>query len=104
MKFQPKPYVGIDEDRFGGMTAKGKIIRDAWIFGILDESETCKGWLFQGIEDLHHKVNDEWDKYGCSVSSLPPEIRERHDRIHAEAITKARELGWSGELETEDEA
>ena len=33
-------YVGIDDDYFGGMTPIGTIIRDAWVFGILPESET----------------------------------------------------------------
>jgi hypothetical protein len=101
MKMKPKPYVGVDEDMFGGMTANGRIIRDAWVFELIPETETCKGWLVQGIQELHQKVNDEWDKYGCSVSSLPPELRERHERIHGEAIKKARESGWSGEIETE---
>ena len=39
-----KRYVGIDKDINGGMTTTGKIIRDAWIFGILPETETCEGW------------------------------------------------------------
>ena len=47
-----KRYVGIDKDINGGMTTTGKIIRDAWIFGILPETETCEGWLPQGIETL----------------------------------------------------
>lgn len=47
-----KRYIGIQNDINGGMTATGKIIRDAQIFGIIDESETCEGWLSQGIEQL----------------------------------------------------
>ena len=103
MKMKAQPYVGIDKDRFGGMTDKGKVIRDAWVFELIPETQTCEGWLEGGIEDLHQKVNGEWDKYGCMVSSLPPEIRERHERIHGEAIKKARELGWSGDFEVDDE-
>ena len=93
-------YVGIHNDMFGGMTTIGKTIRDAWVFELIPETETCAGWLPQGIESLTHKVNDEWDKYGCLVSRLPPELFERHQRIHDEAVRKARELGWDGEYET----
>ena len=99
MASKPDKYVGIDNDINGGMTTIGKIIRDAWVFEIIPETETCKGWLYQGIDDLRQKVDDEWDKYGCLVSSLPPELRERHERIHNEAIKKAREHGWNGDFE-----
>ncbi len=100
---KPDKYVGINNDIYGGMTPIGKIIRDAWVFGIIPESETCEGWLPAGIENLMKKVNDEWDKYGCLVSNLPEALRERHARIHGEAFEKARAAGWSGELETGDE-
>lgn len=95
----PDKYVGINNDINGGMTSIGKIIRDAWVFGLIEETETCENWLFQGVNDLMHKVNDEWDKYGCLVSNLPDDLRERHTRIHNEAIKKAKEAGWSGEDE-----
>ena len=97
---KPKTYVGIDEDMFSGMTSIGKIIRDAWVFGLIPETETCKGWNAQGIDALLDKVNTEWDKYGCLVSLLPDELRQRHERIHGEAVKKAKEQGWDGEFET----
>jgi len=100
---RPDRYVGIDKDVNGGMTTIGKIIRDAWVFGLLDEAETCKGWNLAGIDSLLDKVTKEWDKYGCLVSHLPPELFERHQRIHGEAVVKARAAGWSGETETDDE-
>ena len=103
MANKPEKYVGIDNDINGGMTSIGKIIRDAWVFGILDESETCEGWNLQGIDALLQKVNDEWDKYGCLVSRLPEELFERHQRIHDQAVERARAVGWSGEMETGDE-
>lgn len=96
-------YVGIDEDLFAGMTNIGKVIRDAWVFGLIPETETCKGWNNQGIEALLQKVDAEWDKYGCLVSGLPEELFERHQRIYSDAVRKAREQGWSGEFETDDE-
>ena len=100
---KPDTYVGIHKEVNGGMTTIGKIIRDAWVFGIISESETCEGWNLQGIDALLQKVNVEWDKYGCLVSRLPEELFERHQRIHGEAVKTAREAGWSGEFETSDE-
>lgn len=95
----PKRYVGIDKDINGGMTATGKIIRDAWIFGLLPETETCEGWLAQGIEALWEKVNAEWEKYGFRVGAMPEDLRERFLRIQAEAMARAKAAGWSGEGE-----
>jgi len=86
------------------MTTIGRIIRDAWVFGLLDETETCEGWNLAGIDALLQKVNVEWDKYGCLVSRLPPELRERHQKIYDEAIANAKAAGWTGEVETDDEA
>ena len=96
-------YVGIDKEVEVGMSAIAKVIRDAWVFGILEETETCGGWNFARIDDLVDKVNKEWDKYGCLVSQLPTELREKHKRIHDKAIAEAKSLGWIGEVETDDE-
>ncbi len=100
---KPDKYVGIDADLFGGMTTIGKTIRDARVFGLIPESETCQGWNLAGIDALLQKVNAEWDKYGCLVSHLPESLFERHRRIHGEAVAKARALGWNGEFETHDD-
>ncbi|NOZ10557.1 MAG: hypothetical protein GXP09_05930 [Gammaproteobacteria bacterium] len=100
---KPDRYVGINNDLNGGMTSIGKIIRDAWVFELIDESETCEGWNLAGIDILLQKVNTEWDKYGCMVSQLPESLAKRHRKIHDKAIQKARDAGWSGEYETGDE-
>ena len=102
MKLSGK-YGGLNNDINGGMTAVGKIIRDAWVFGLLDETETCEDWDLARLYVLLDKVNIEWDKYSCSVSQLPEDLFERHQRIYNEAIRLAKEAGWSGEKETEDE-
>jgi len=99
MSSKPKFYVGINNDINGGMTTIGKLIRDAWVFELLPETETCLGWTFQGIDDLLRKVNTEWDKYSCMVSHLPPELAARHQQIHDAAIASAKKTGWSGESE-----
>lgn len=100
---RPDKYVGIDNDLFEGMTTIGKVIRDARVFGLIDDKETCEGWNLAGIDALMSKVNTEWDKYGCLVSNLPEELFERHQLIHGEAIEKAKAAGWNGDYETGDE-
>ncbi|HHO58617.1 MAG TPA: hypothetical protein ENJ64_00140 [Thiotrichales bacterium] len=100
---KPDKYVGIDNDVNGGMTTIGKIIRDAWVFGLIPETETCENWNLAGIDALLDKVNAEWDKYGCLASNLPDELFQRHQRIHGDAVERARTAGWSGEAETGDE-
>jgi hypothetical protein len=95
-------YPGIDADLYGGMTDIGRIIRDAWVFGLLAESETCAGWNYGRIEQLYDHVHAEWERYDHLVSRLPPELRERHERIHAEAVRRARAAGWSAEPGEDD--
>lgn len=95
----PRRYVGIDKDINGGMTETGRIIRDAWVFGIIPEEETCEGWLSGGIEDLWQKVHAEWEKYGFRVGGLPDDLRARFLAIHDEAVVRAKTAGWSGDDE-----
>jgi hypothetical protein len=97
-----KRYQGIDKDPTGAMNPTGNIIRDAWVFGLIPETETCEGWLIQGIDALYDKVTREWEKYGHLVSNLPPELAQRHQRIYQQAIREAREKGWNPELDETD--
>lgn len=92
-------YVGIENDLFGGMTDQGRIIRDAWVFGILPESEGCKGWAVGQIQELYEKVHAEWKKHGLIPSQLPDELRVRYFRLYEQAVKRAREHGWDPELE-----
>jgi len=100
---RPSEYIGVQNDDNGGMTTIGKIVRDAKVFGLIDDNETCEGWNFARMDTLLDKVNKEWDKYGCMFSSLPVELRQRHEKIHGEAMVNAKNAGWSGEDETDDE-
>jgi len=95
-------YVGIDKDPKGAMNPTGNIIRDAWVFGLIPETETCAGWTVQGVDALYDKVTAEWDKYGHLMSSLPEALRERHQRIYSDAVSRARALGWNPELGDDD--
>lgn len=102
MRQKKEPYAGIDQDIDGGMTAAGRIIRDAWAFGILPETETCAGWNTQRLDELWGKVHEEWDKYGHQVNNLPEDVREKYMRIQREAFDRARAAGWDASLDNDD--
>ncbi len=104
MSFKNNCYVGLDNDLYGGMTSVGKIIRDAQVFGLLDEAETCEGWKLSRFDALLVQVDAEWDKYACMVSQLPDDLFQRHQKIHGEALTRAKAAGWSGQVETGPES
>jgi hypothetical protein len=99
---QIKRYPGIDKDPTGAMNPTGNIIRDAWVFGLIPETETCAGWLVQGIDALYDKVTAEWEKYGHLVSNLPADLREKHARIYDAAIERAKHMGWDPTLGEDD--
>ena len=99
---QHKLYPGIDNDVHSGMTDIGKIIRDAWMFGILPETERCVNWDYGRIEKLYDQVHVAWQPYGHLASRLPDDLREKHSRIYSEAIERARKAGWNVELGDND--
>jgi len=99
-----KTYAGIDKDEGGGMSPTAKIVRDAWAFGLIPETETCEGWRVHQIEALWVQVNSEWDKYGFRVGAMPPEVQERYLRIQKAAVDRAKAAGWSGAQELEDDS
>lgn len=76
------------------MSLMGTIIKDAWLFGLVPETETCAGWDVHRIQILYEKTQKAWDEYGCLASNLPPELKEVHARIHAAAIERAKAMGW----------
>jgi len=90
-------YIGIYNDQHGGLTCAGKIVRNAWIFGLLPESESCVGWGAAEIERLWWQVDAVWENYDYLASNLPDELRKRFNRIHNEALERARADGWSGD-------
>lgn len=95
-------YPGIDKDSYGGMTPIGRIIRDAWVFDLIPETETCVNWSHDRLEKLYDQVTAAWQPYGHLAGRLPDALRARHERIYAEAIRRARELGWNAELADDD--
>ncbi len=100
--FDPKQnYVGINNDLYGGMTPTGTIIKDAWLFDILPQTETCEGWSRGHLQDLYEKVFRAWEPYGHLVSLLPDELKRKHKAIHDEAVKLARDAGWDPDLSHE---
>lgn len=96
-----KKYEGIHNDLYGGMTQTGSIIKDAWLFKLLPEEETCEGWTVGQMQVLYEQVYAAWEPYGHMVSRLPDDLKQRHQQIHDAAIKRARELGWDPDLSHE---
>lgn len=95
-------YVGIDQDENEGLTHLGRIVRDAWIFNLIPETETCSGWSTGQMQVLYEKVYEAWEPYAHLPSRLPDTLRERHARLYSEAITNAKKKGWDTELKEDD--
>jgi len=97
------PYPGIDQDTDGGMTDRGRILRDAWVFGLVPETETGAGWRRTQFETLWVKVEDAWRQYDFRVANLPDDVRARFDRIQTEAVARARAAGWDPDEGLDDD-
>src|SRR5688500_3038417 len=95
-------YVGIDQDDNEGLTHLGRIVSDAWVFGILPETETCVGWSSTQMQVLYEKVYAAWEPYAHLPSRLPDELRDRHTRLYTQAIANAKKKGWDTELKDDD--
>jgi hypothetical protein len=52
--------------------------------------------IFGGMTPIGTIIRDAW------VFGLPPDLRERHQRIYEAAVQKAKALGWDPELNDED--
>lgn len=91
-------YAGIDKDTNGGLTHLGRVVRDAWVFGILPETETCAGWDAARMQNLYEKVYAAWMPYAHLPSRLPDTLRKRHMELYDTAISDARLKGWNAEL------
>lgn len=99
---QNQEYVGIHDDKFGGMTHLGLIVKDAWVFGLVPDTETCAGWSPDRMQILYDRVSAAWEPYGFLPSRLPPDLRKRHTKIHEEAVSNARGRGWDPILGEDD--
>ncbi len=91
-------YPGIYQDDNGGLSPWGQVILDAWIFGLLPEGEQCIGWEMGRLQGLYEKVYHAWEPYGHLPSRLPPELGERHARLYAAIVERARAAGWEPDV------
>lgn len=97
-----RQYVGVHQEAQGGMSPTGILIRDAWVFGLIPETETGTGWTPGRLEDLYNQVFRAWEPYGHLPSRLPEGLRERHRRIYTEAVAHAQRTGWDPSLDHEE--
>lgn len=95
-------YAGVDDDENEGLTHLGRIVRDAWVFGIIPESETCTGWSTSQMQNLYEKVHAAWEPYAHLPSRLPDDLREKHALLYGKAIQRAKSKGWDAELGEDD--
>jgi hypothetical protein len=79
------------------------MIRDAWVFDILPETEDCSGWTAQRLDDLYDQVAKAWEPYGNLPSQLPPDLREKHARIFQQALELAKTKGWNADDSLRDD-
>ncbi len=93
-----RTYTGTEHDSQGGLTHLGRIVRDAWVFGLLPETETCVGWDAARMQGLYEQVYAAWEPYAHLPSRLPDGLRQRHEQLYSQAIAAARKQGWNAEL------
>ncbi|MCW8851163.1 MAG: hypothetical protein OQK44_00740, partial [Gammaproteobacteria bacterium] len=79
------------------------MIRDAWVFDILPETEDCSGWTAQRLDALYDQVAKAWEPYGHLPSQLPPDLREKHARIFQQALELAKTKGWNADDSLRDD-
>lgn len=95
-------YAGIDHEEHHGMTMTGRIIRDAWVFGLLPEGDGFAGRGPGELQNLFEAVHKAWEPYGQLPSRLPPDLAQHHARIHAQALERAKAMGWTADLAEDD--
>lgn len=95
-------YAGVDQDENNGLSHLGRVVRDAWVFDILPESETCAGWSGSQMQNLYEKVYAAWEPFAHLPSRLPEALQQRHSQIYEQAIKTAKHKGWNAELDEDD--
>lgn len=94
-------YPGFYNDTHG-ITQLGRVVLDAWVFGLLSEAEDCTGWDLGRMQNLMNQVDLKWDEFGNLPSQLPPELLTRHTQLYRDAMARAAGRGWDPELGDED--
>lgn len=94
-------YPGYMQDGHG-MTVLGRLVLDAWLFGVLPREQDCAGWDLGRMQGLMQQVQEKWDENGLFPGRLEPGLRQRHEELYAWATERARGLGWNPALGDDD--
>jgi hypothetical protein len=97
-----RPRLGVASAPDHGVTMTGRIIRDAWVFGLLPEGDGYAGQTAADMQRLYDGVHQAWAPYGQLPSRLPPELAERHARIHREALPRSTDPDWQPSMRDAD--
>ena len=95
-------YSGLKNDANGGMTHFGQMVKDAWVFGLIPDTQDCTGWDNGQMQVLYERICEQWEPYAGLPSNLPEELKKRHARIYQDAIAFAKQNGWNPELGEDD--
>ena len=98
MKDNSLTYSGFNEDAHG-ITMLGRIVLDAWLFGLIPRDQDCAGWDLPRMQTLMGQIEAKWDQFGNLPSHLPDDLRQRHAELYAWATERARLRGWNPELD-----
>jgi hypothetical protein len=94
-------YAGFHHDSHG-LTQLGRVVLDAWVFGLLPREQDCQGWDLGRMQGLMQQVQQHWDLHGGLPSRLPPDLLARHTEYYEWALARARERDWNPEEEVDD--
>src|SRR4051794_7917166 len=95
-------YEGIYNDEASGLTRLGRIVMDAWVFEIINSSETCAGWDAVRMQALEQQVAAAWAIYDNKASNLPDDLRMRHAMIYEHAMMRGQDQGWDATIDGDD--
>lgn len=103
VRHRQRLYPGYDNDPNLGMSQEAKLIRQAWAFDLLPESEKCVNWRVDQFEELWDKVNSVWEKAEFRLENLPDEVQKRYMDLQNSAFEAARQQGWDPNKLIEDD-
>ena len=78
-------YCGLLDDEDGGLTPLGRTVMEAWVFGLIPETQTCVGWTAGQMQELV----DGYIRHG-SLMDICPAVCRRNWANTTPASTKPR--------------
>jgi len=88
-------YAGLHNDQNGGMTHWGQMVKDAWVFGLIPDTEDCAGWTDGQLQVLYEKI---WGRMGKVCASAEPPASGTTTTLytHTPGSDRARQSGRVG--------